>query len=209
MYTHRTPFFFRLFFPACEWSGNTDKNEIYLTFDDGPIPDVTEFALEILEKYDCKATFFCVGENIYRNPEVFKKILDNGHQAGNHTYHHLNGWHTYDEEYFENVKMCKEIMEETCSGKYNLFRPPYGKIKRSQINKLKQEYRIIMWNLLTGDFDPVLSSEKCLNAAKKYSKNGSFVIFHDSLKAESKLKTVLPDYIDYALNQGYTFKKIL
>lgn len=232
-YKYKTPFILKYLFPECEWKVKTKDKKIYLTFDDGPVPDVTEYVLEVLKKYDCKATFFCVGENIYRNPGIYKKLVAEGHQTGNHTYHHLNGWSTDTEDYIRNVQLCQEVMDEALRGrlpapghedvvnkaapgfnepvdnavkrKSGLFRPPYGKIKKSQTGYLKNHYRIIMWDLLTRDFDRNEYPHDCLKAAVKYTEEGSIVIFHDSVKAEKVMRNVLPQYIEICLERGFSF----
>lgn len=210
MYFNNATGVLSLLFPSLEWKINTNKKEIFLTFDDGPVPQVTEFVLEQLEKYRAKATFFCVGDNIRKHPEIFKKIYKNGHSCGNHTFHHKNGWKTGDKEYFDNIAQCADVMKREGylpHGK-QLFRPPYGKIKRSQIAQLKDDYRIIMWNVLTGDFNPDLDKEKCLQKALKYTQSGSIVIFHDSYKAEKNMAFALPRFLEFYSEKGYSFKAL-
>lgn len=181
---------------------------MYLTFDDGPIPEVTTWVLQLLAQYNAKATFFCVGENIQKHPEVYKQVLAEGHSVGNHTYNHLKGMNVSDDEYLENTKLCAEAMnKEPYLGK--LFRPPYGKIKFSQTRKLKAlGYEIILWDVLTGDFDAKLTKEKCLSASLNATKSGSIVVFHDSLKTYEKLQFVLPQYLKALSEQGYQFRAL-
>lgn len=196
--------------PSLEWKIKTNEKEIFLTFDDGPVPEVTEFVLHQLEQFQAKATFFCVGDNIRKHPEIFRKILEGGHACGNHTFNHKNGWKTEDAEYFANIDRCKEVMlaEGLQPKDRMLFRPPYGKIKRSQIVALKEDYRIIMWNVLTGDYNPDLEKEKCLQKALKYTNAGSIVIFHDSYKAEKNMAYALPKFLSHFSEQGYRFKTL-
>src|SRR5690606_7547607 len=146
-------------------------------FDDGPIPDVTPEVLNILKKYDVKATFFCVGDNIRKHPDIFDRIKKEGHQIGNHTYNHLKGWNTPHDLYLENTALCN-----TLTGT-KLFRPPYGRATRAQYAQLKKQYEIIMWDVMSGDFDEKLDPETCLNNVINHAENGSIVIFHDNIKA--------------------------
>jgi peptidoglycan-N-acetylglucosamine deacetylase len=219
MYFNNAGWLLSTVYPSLIWSKKEKENIIYLTFDDGPIPEITEYVLEELNKYNIKATFFCVGDNINKNPEVFKKIILSGHAIGNHTYNHLNGWKTDDDVYLENIRKCEEVINKVkkeISDKdssfiihhSSLFRPPYGLIKRSQIKKLNNEYQIIMWDVLTGDFNNELSPEKCLHKAMKYSKKGSVVIFHDSIKAERNLRYALPRFIEHFSSKGFRFETL-
>lgn len=184
------------------WSVKTDKKEVFLTFDDGPIPVVTPWVVETLEKYKAKATFFCVGDNVKKNQDVYKLILDKGHKIGNHTMNHLNGWTNFNKTYFENIEKCDNLIHS------NLFRPPYGKIKPTQINYLKKKYKIIMWDVLTKDYDESLAGEDCFEKVHKNCKPGSIVVFHDSLKAEKRLRIALPKTLDYLSKEGYTFSSL-
>jgi peptidoglycan/xylan/chitin deacetylase (PgdA/CDA1 family) len=200
-------------YPSVTWSRkNTDKT-LFLTFDDGPIPGVTEYVLEELRRFHARATFFCVGHNIEKHPEVYQKILKAGHRTGNHTYNHLNGWNTEDKEYYSNIQTCQQIMNSSAlstehSALKSLFRPPYGKIRKRQIEKLKSEYEIVMWGVLSGDFDKNLSPERCLRKAIRYSRGGSIIVFHDSLKAEKNLRYVLPRYLKHFSELGYKFESL-
>lgn len=172
---------------------------IYLSFDDGPVPDVTPEVLNILKKYHINATFFCVGENVRKHPEIFQRILDEGHRVGNHTHNHLKGWKTGLNEYLENVEQCQRLIQT------NLFRPPYGKCTPKQFRELAKQYEIVMWDVITYDFDQGLSAESCYQNAIRYSTNGSIVVFHDNIKAVERLFYALPKAIQYWLAQGYTF----
>ena len=198
----KSPTILKLLFPSLIWEVKTDKKEVFLTFDDGPHPDITPWVLDCLNEYNAKATFFCVGENVCKYPEVYDQILKNGHSAGNHTHNHLMGWKTNDDKYFQNVAMAEEYISS------KLFRPPYGRISSSQIRKLKKDYSLIMWTVLTYDFDKSISKEKCYSNSISSSKNGSIVVFHDSIKASINLKYALPKFLEYFSNQGYTFQKL-
>lgn len=200
MYLVKAPFFLKLIYPKSIWNKSRKENKIYLTFDDGPIPELTPFVLDTLKQYNIKATFFCVGENIKKNPHLFDRILSEGHQVGNHTYNHLKGWETSDAKYLENIQQCQKLT------KSNLFRPPYGKAKKSQLKKLYPNYQIIMWDVLTGDFDHSVSPEKCFINATKYTQNGSIIVFHDNIKAISRVKHALPKTIAYLLAKNYHFE---
>ncbi len=220
MYFNNAGWLLSIIYPSLIWKKKVKEKIIYLTFDDGPIPGVTEYVLEELKTFKAKVTFFCVGDNILKHPEVYKKILIEGHQIGNHTFNHLKGWNTEDSQYLENIAKCQEIMNRTkdelhltsslkfTSGSSKLFRPPYGLIKRSQIKEVKNEYQIIMWDVLTGDFENKLTPPKCLQKAVKYTSNGSIVIFHDSIKAEKNLRYALPKFLEYFSTLGYRFEAL-
>lgn len=203
MYLVQSPFLFKkIYHFGPVWQIPKESKSIYLTFDDGPIPEVTPKILDILDSFGIKATFFCVGENIYKHPDIFKMIVAKGHTTGNHTFNHLNGWKTDSNKYFENICKCNHYH------KSNLLRPPYGRIKPSQVLKLKKTHKIIMWSVLSGDFDPKTSPEKCLENVLRYTKTGSIVVFHDSIKAEEKVLYALPLFIKHFLDRGYTFKTL-
>ena len=187
---------------------NSDK-KIYLTFDDGPIPEVTEWVLDLLKSEEIKATFFCIGDNIKKHPEVYKRILSEGHQTGNHTFNHLNGWKTETNHYIDNFKLCETEHSKLNTKHSFLFRPPYGKIKPSQSKAIRQlGYKIIMWDVLSYDFDPTISVEKCLENVISNTEQGSIIVFHDSLKAEKNLKYALPKAIQILKNRGFVFDVI-
>ena len=207
---HRTPSILPFFYPSLTWRMPADNKTLYLTFDDGPVPGPTEFVLETLQKFNIKATFFCIGENIRKHPELFKMILNHGQTIGNHTFNHLNGWRTDRNSYLENVRLCKAEMENHfLSGSENkpLFRPPYGRITRNQIKSLSA-YQIIMWDVLSIDYNKNLRSEKCLKNSVAVTRPGSIIVFHDSYKAEKNLTYVLPRFIEHFLTQGFTFSGI-
>lgn len=187
---------------------NSDK-KIFLTFDDGPIPEITEWVLDILKSEEIKATFFCIGDNIQKHPEVYKRILAEGHQTGNHTFNHLNGWKTETNQYIDNFKLYKTEHLKLNTEHSFLFRPPYGKIKPSQSKAIRQlGYKIIMWDVLSYDFDPTISAEKCLENVISNTEQGSIIVFHDSVKAEKNLKYALPKAIQILKDKGFVFDVI-
>lgn len=193
-------------FAKCTWSFFSDRKEIYLTFDDGPIPEVTEFVLNQLNKFNAKATFFCIGDNVQKHPAVFSRIVNEGHSVGNHTFNHLNGWKSSNTTYIENTSKCENLLPHQ---KTKLFRPPYGKIKRKQAKQLLANgYKIIMWDVLSADFDSTITKEKCLQNVLRNVENGSIIVFHDSIKASDKLYYALPKVLKEFSLQGYKFKAI-
>ena len=202
MYLVKTPHFIQNLFPNYTWRIPTQEKVLYLTFDDGPIPTVTPWVLEQLEAFQARATFFCVGDNIRKHPEVFEQVVASGHAVGNHTFNHLNGWQTENISYFHNVRHCANLAHSV------LFRPPYGRLKPKQAQFLQRHYRIVMWDVLSGDFDPKLSEEQCLANVVNNAEEGSIVVFHDSLKAEDKLRNVLPKVLQHFTDQGYVFGKL-
>jgi peptidoglycan/xylan/chitin deacetylase (PgdA/CDA1 family) len=180
-----------------------NTNEVYLTFDDGPTPVVTEMVLDILNSYNVKATFFCIGRNVERHPEIFQKILDSGMGVGNHTYSHLNGWRSGNRTYLNDVYLAQDMIDS------NLFRPPYGRIRTIQAKYLSKDFKLIMWDVLTKDFSPKVTAEQCFQNVKRYTKPGSIIVFHDSVKSSEKVEEALPKSIEFLLEQGYNLKSIL
>ncbi|MCK5814928.1 MAG: polysaccharide deacetylase family protein [Flavobacteriaceae bacterium] len=209
-YLIKTPNLFRWIYPKLIWSFSTSKKELYLTFDDGPTPEITDWVLETLKKYHAKATFFCIGKNITNHPEIFQKIIEEGHAVGNHTNNHLNGWQTPVEDYLNNISIAKKTNQQfNKSTIQQLFRPPYGKIKKKQAQQLIQKgYKIIMWDVLSADFDQSISEEKCYQNVLKNTEKGSVIVFHDSLKAAKNMKYALPKVLDYFSKRGFEFKTI-
>ena len=189
-------------FPAAIWRMSAKEKVLYLTFDDGPVPEVTPHVLDILEKNDVKATFFCVGENVARYPDLFEQIKKAGHTVGNHTYNHLRSFKTGNKQYLDNIEKANTLI------KSNLFRPPHGTLKPLQYNAVAQKYQVIMWDVISCDYDPGLKPEKCLRNVIDFVRNGSIITFHDSVKAKTNVLTVLPKAIEFLKNEGYTFKKI-
>lgn len=179
------------------WRINPDEKSVYLTFDDGPNPKVTPLVLDILDKFGVKATFFCVGENVKKYPEVFREVKRRGHTVGNHTFNHLKGYKSSTQDYVKNVWKADEYVHS------NLFRPPHGRIKLSQIRTLKRDFKIIMWDFITYDFDSKVTPDAILKEVKKRTRNGSIVIFHDSLKAEKNMLAALPKALEFWKEEGY------
>jgi peptidoglycan/xylan/chitin deacetylase (PgdA/CDA1 family) len=201
----RTPFLLPLLYPRLIWRMPSTGKELYLTFDDGPVPGPTEFVLDVLKQYRVTASFFCIGDNVRQYPEIFLRILREGHAVGNHTYHHLNGWKTPAHDYMINVRMFDATAQAAGYRPVTrYFRPPYGRITRTQIGLLK-DYSIVMWDVLSYDFSSSLSPDECLDQTTRASRPGSIVVFHDSHKAWNNLSFVLPRYIENMRNEGYTF----
>jgi len=199
MYLANAPFWLQWLYPSLIWHKSRKEKSVYLTFDDGPIPVVTPFVLNTLKTFNAKATFFCIGDNVAKHPDVFEQVVSAGHSVGNHTFNHLKGWDTINQEYLDNVAQCAGLV------KSSLFRPPYGRAKRSQISALHRQYSIIMWDVLSGDFDGSITAEKCYQNVVKHVRNGSIIVFHDSLKAFPRLETTLPRVLHHLSAQGYQF----
>ena len=178
----------------------TTRKVLYLTFDDGPVPGVTDKALDILDGYGAKATFFCLGKQVEAHPALYQNILDRGHRVGNHTWNHPSGWQTPNMDYFDNVDRAATLIEST------LFRPPYGRIQRSQLKALSSYYTVVMWDVLSGDFDANTSAERCAHNVTKHGRPGSIVVFHDSVKAKDKMLDALPLVLQHFSNEGYVFE---
>ena len=223
----KIPSFLRFFFPKRLWKIATEEKTLYLSFDDGPIPEVTPWVLQQLKKYNAGATFFCIGDNIKKHPEIFQMLVSEDHSTGNHTFNHLNGWKTSSETYLKNSFLAEEAIragsespiekrrenkekrKESKPGNVKLFRPPYGKMTGRQARHLQQrDYRIIMWDVLSRDYNKNLSPEKCFRNVVKHTRPGSIIVFHDSLKAEKNLRAVLPRILEYYSSKGYEFRKI-
>jgi peptidoglycan/xylan/chitin deacetylase (PgdA/CDA1 family) len=205
MYLVKTPWLLKKLYPQLTWHVNSASRCVYLTFDDGPIPIVTPFVLNILKQYNAKATFFCIGDNVRKYPEIFEHVKNEGHAIGNHTYNHLKGWNTDDQTYLNNFLQADKLLNT------NLFRPPYGRMKRSQVRLLKEVkpgLDIIMWSVLSGDFDIGLKPEECLNNILKNTGNGDIVLFHDSLKARERMEYALPRAMEYWSKKGFEFKSL-
>ena len=203
MYLKKTPYLVKLFSNKnLIWDFKSVDKSIYLTFDDGPTPGITEKVLTILDEFNAKATFFCLGKNVKDNPDIFQKIITQGHSVGNHTYDHFNGWKTNENEYLLNIKKAEKYISS------NLFRPPYGRIKKSQIQNIKNKYKIILWTVLSGDFDKNISKEKCLSNVINYAQKGSIIVFHDSIKAKEKILFALPEVLKYFSDKGFSFERI-
>lgn len=208
-YWIKTAIFIKKIFSNYVWNIPNTENKIYLTFDDGPTPDVTEWVLEELKKHQAKATFFCIGKNIKNNPDLFNKVINNGHAIGNHTFNHFNGWKTNTDDYLKNTFLCQDEISKLSTVNNKLFRPPYGKIKKSQSKKLRDlGYKIIMWDVLSADFDQTITPEKCLENVLQNAVSGSIIIFHDSIKGYKNLEYVLPQSLKVLKEKGFTFDTI-
>ncbi len=195
----KSPSILKKIFPNLIWDIKTYEKKIYLTFDDGPHPDITPGVLEMLDKYKAKATFFCVGDNVRKHPDTYELILARGHKVGNHSYSHKNGWKISNDDYFDDIEKADKLIRS------NLFRPPYGRITPSQIKHLKKKYSIIMWSVLTYDYSKKVSKEQCLKNSIVKTKPGSIVVFHDSLKSENNLFYALPMFLKYFTDKGFVF----
>lgn len=203
LYTIKTPGIIQRLFSNYTWRFSSVNKYIYLTFDDGPTPEITDFVLDELAKHNAKATFFCIGKNVKCHHHIYERILEDGHAIGNHTFNHLNGFKTKNATYLENVQHAAAHIHS------NLFRPPYGKIKSSQGRALlKDGYKIIMWNVLSGDFDTKVTPEKCLQNVLKNTSNGSIVVMHDSIKAKEKVVYSLPKILAHFSEKGFEFRAI-
>ncbi|WP_339889693.1 polysaccharide deacetylase family protein [uncultured Flavobacterium sp.] len=204
----KVPKFIKKIFYNQVWDIPNSENKIYLTFDDGPTPLITEWVLEILEKENIKATFFCIGNNIEKYPEIFKKIIEAGHSIGNHTFNHLKGWKVTSKKYLKNVDLCEAEICKLNTEHSKLFRPPYGKITPIQSKLIRMKgFKIIMWDILSKDYDQAISFEKCLENTKRTA-SGSILVFHDSLKAQKNLEYTLPKAIKYLKEKGFVFDAI-
>ena len=196
MYWVKIPTWFQSVFHGMTWT-KKDENKVYLTFDDGPIPEATPEILDILKTYDVKATFFCVGENVQKNHTIYQRILEEGHSVGNHTQNHLNGWKVDSGHYISNIKEANDFISS------NLFRPPYGRINLKSYTRLKKDYQIIMWDVLSGDFDPNLSEKQCLDNIFKNTQQGSIIVMHDSIKTIDKVRNILPAVIEELKSRNF------
>lgn len=204
-YFIRSPWWLRKIYKQCIWQMPGTEKVLYLSFDDGPHPGITPFVLDELKKYDARATFFCIGKNLLQHPAVYRRMLDEGHGVGNHSFRHLNGWKTKDQVYLDDIAAAKKHIDS------NLYRPPYGRITRFQLRILRQpafRLRTIMWTVLSGDFDKALSGEQCYQNVIRHAKSGSIIVFHDSEKAALRMKYALPLVLSYFREKGFRFEKI-
>jgi peptidoglycan/xylan/chitin deacetylase (PgdA/CDA1 family) len=228
-YTIKTPWLFKkIIYPSLMWEKPTYEKILYLTFDDGPHPVATPFVLDQLKQYNAKATFFCIGKNVTEHQDLYRRILDEGHKAGNHTFNHLNGWKTNYKTYLKNILEAAKYIDS------NLFRPPYGRITKLQARLLQEsgaeklmtankkndneglssftihqsQFTIVMWTILSGDFDEKISPERCLQNVKLYSKPGDIIVFHDSSKAWERMSFALPKVLEHFSKQGFSFKTL-
>jgi peptidoglycan-N-acetylglucosamine deacetylase len=198
----RIPGILKRVFPEIIWDIRGERPSLYLTFDDGPTPEITSAVLSVLEQYKAKATFFCIGRNVERHPEIYRKLVESGHATGNHTYSHLKGWYTSDQEYFNDIALAARFVPS------GLFRPAYGMITPRQLKYLRTFYRIVLWDVMSFDFAFSTSPGKCLNNVIRFAGNGSIVVFHDSWKASEKVLHALPRVLDYYSAKGFEFKSL-
>ena len=202
MFLPKSPKIIKALYSQLTWEMPNTENKIYLTFDDGPTTEITDWTLDLLKQFNIQATFFCLGQNVEKHPKLYQKILNEGHAVGNHSYSHPSGWKTDDTDYLGDINKTQKLISS------RLFRPPYGRITKSQAKQLKEQYNIIMWSVLSGDFDAKTSPEKCLDNVLKNTESGSIIVFHDSEKAAPNLKYTLPKAIELLLTRGFIFEKL-
>lgn len=201
MLIEQPPLLYRLLYPKAIWRKPVENEKVvYLTFDDGPIPEVTPWVLDLLDTYNIKATFFCVGDNVRKHPEIYQMLLDKGHKVGNHTHNHVQGIRKFSRKYIANAQAAAQYIDS------DLFRPPHGHMRMAQYCFLRKKYKIVMWDVVTRDYSNRQTPEQVAGNVRKYVRNGSIIVFHDSLKAETNMKYALPQSIQWLLAQGYTFK---
>lgn len=200
MFIEQPAVYLRWLYPRALWRMDRHEKAVYLTFDDGPIPEATPFILDILKEHGVKATFFMVGDNVRKFPHLYQRILDEGHQAGNHTHNHISGLRRSLREYSYNVEKANAYI------KSHLFRPPHGWMRIAQYALLSRKYKVVMWDLVTRDYSKWMTANDVISNVKRYARNGSIITFHDSLKSIDKLRTALPESIKWLKEQGYEFK---
>ncbi|WMN06689.1 polysaccharide deacetylase family protein [Marivirga arenosa] len=206
---YKTPKIIQNIFPSFQWKVNTDHKIIFPTFDDGPIPNLTNEILAILKDFNAKATFFCVGDNIRKHPQIFEQLIQANHQVGNHTFNHLKAWKSDLNVYLENVELCQKEIEKHIKPEVKLFRPPYGQFTFKSVQKLKQKYyNFIMWDVLSKDYNRNISANTILKKSIQNSSNGSIIVFHDNLKSKDKILQFLPLYLKHFSDIGYKFEKL-
>ncbi|MDR1601320.1 MAG: polysaccharide deacetylase family protein [Tannerella sp.] len=202
MLIEQPPWLYRVIFRGAIWRLPQAEKCVYLTFDDGPVPEVTPLVLDMLDAYGIRATFFCVGDNVRKYPDIFDMLTARGHTVGNHTYNHIKGTHFLSRNYVKNVDKAAELIAS------DLFRPPHGHMRLPQLYRLQKKYRVIMWDVITRDYSPHMTAHGVFNVVKKYARNGSIIVFHDSLKAIERMKDALPQSIEWLLTQGYRFETL-
>lgn len=200
MFIEQPPWLVRALYPGAVWRMNPEEKAVYLTFDDGPIPDITPWVLDLLDTYDIKATFFMVGDNVRKHPKEYQMVVDRGHRIGNHTFNHIRGFEYLSDNYLKNADLANEVLQT------DIFRPPHGHMRWAQYFTLKKYYKIIMWDVVTRDYSNKLNGRQVFRILKKYVRNGSIITFHDSLKSEKNMKFALPRSIEWLKEQGYEFK---
>ena len=200
MFIEQPPWFYRALFPGVTWRMPAEPKCVYLTFDDGPVPEVAPWVLDTLDRFGVKATFFMVGDNVRKHPDIYQMVVDRGHRIGNHTFNHIQGWRYWTKNYLANVAKAAEYIPS------DLFRPPHGHMRIPQTLLLQRKYRVIMWDVVTRDYSPHMTPEGVLQVVKRYTRNGSVIVFHDSLKSERNMRVAMPQAVEWLLAQGYTFK---
>ena len=200
MFIEQPPWFYRALFPGVTWRMPDEPKCVYLTFDDGPIPEVTPWVLDTLDQFGVKATFFMVGDNVRKHPDIYQMVVDRGHRIGNHTFNHIQGLRYWAKNYLANVAKAAEYIPS------DLFRPPHGHMRIPQTLLLRRKYRVIMWDVVTRDYSPHMTPRGVFNVVKRYTRNGSVIVFHDSLKAERNMRIAMPQAVEWLLEQGYVFK---
>ena len=200
MFIEQPPWFYRALFPGVIWRMPAEPKCVYLTFDDGPIPEVTPWVLDTLDRFGVKATFFMVGDNVRKHPDIYQMVVERGHRIGNHTFNHIQCLRYWTRNYLANVAKAAEYIPS------DLFRPPHGHMRIPQTLLLRRKYRVIMWDVVTRDYSPHMTPEGVLQVVKRYTRNGSVIVFHDSLKAERNMRVAMPQAVEWLLEQGYAFK---
>jgi len=199
MLIEQPPFLYRILFPGAVWRIDRSKKQVFLTFDDGPIPKVTPWVLDLLGRHGIKACFFCVGDNVRKYPEIYRMILERGHAVGNHTYHHRQGLTSRTKSYRANTCQASELIDSP------YFRPPHGHMRFRQVLALRKKYKIVMWDVVTRDYSKKMTAKGVFNVVERYTRPGSIIVFHDSVKAWPRLQTALPQAVDWLKEQGYSF----
>jgi peptidoglycan/xylan/chitin deacetylase (PgdA/CDA1 family) len=202
MLIENPPKLYRALFSGAHWRLKTDEKAVYLTFDDGPVPGITPWVLDLLDRHNIKATFFCVGDNVSKHPEIYTAIRERGHGVGNHTFHHLQGLKVRKETYLQDIEMAAQVIDS------QLFRPPHGHIRLTQFHALRKKYKIILWDVVTRDYSRIKTAGDIVENVKKYTRNGSIIVFHDSVKSGERMKQSLPQAIEWLKEQGYEFRLI-
>ena len=200
MFIEQPGIYLRWLYPSALWRMDRKEKAVYLTFDDGPIPEATPFILDVLDRFQAKATFFMVGDNVHKYPHLFEEVQRRGHRIGNHTYNHIGGFKWWSWQYLRNAEKANELLHT------DLFRPPHGWMRLAQYERLRRHYRIVMWDLVTRDYSKWMKAEDVVENVKRYARNGSIITFHDSLKSIEKLKSALPEAMKWLQDEGYAFK---
>ena len=200
MFIEQPSIYLRWLYPRATWRMDSREKSVYLTFDDGPIPEATPFTLDVLDRFGIKATFFMVGDNARKYPHLLEEVRRRGHRIGNHTFNHIGGLRWLSRNYVRNVERANELLQT------NLFRPPHGWMKWSEYIRLGKRYRVVMWDVVTRDYSKWVTPQDVVNNVKRYTRNGSIITFHDSMKSIEKLKSALPESIQWLKEQGYEFK---